>query len=87
MEQVLQALPPECQMEREREAIEHNLRIQQFLAEHNQSIREIVGSIGKWRVYTEQYAIDVDVIYIRDSAPLLGPGQIELIVWDPICLE
>ena len=80
----LQALGPDAQRERELEAIRNDPKIRKFLEETGQSIREITGSWGKWRVHTEDYAIDVDVEYYVDPKAPIGPGLIELVVRDPV---
>lgn len=81
---MLQALGPEGMKQRELDAIYNDPAIQKFLKENGQTIQEITGSTGKWRVHTEEYAIDVDVVHSVNPKVPIGSGLIELIVRDPV---
>jgi len=73
------ALPPWVQIEREKEAIQNDPRLSQFLG--NQAILEIRQVEGGYLIITDLCEMRVDVHYL---APVnIGPAQFELVFHEP----
>jgi hypothetical protein len=77
-----QALPPQYQEAREREAIQNDPRLSEFLG--NAEILEIRKVEGGYVVVTDAYEMQVDVHYLPLEKNFCGPAKFELSFSQPV---
>jgi len=77
----LQALPPEHQEAREKEAIQKDSRLAELLG--NEAILEIRKVNGGYVVVTELHEMKVDVHYLPQEKGFCGPAKFALFFHQP----
>lgn len=77
------ALPPMAQSVRELRALLDDHRFYTSLGSAEQ-IKDIIRSEKGYLILTQNYAMLVDVNYVRDDQRLMGPAQFEFEFQEPI---
>jgi hypothetical protein len=80
-EEALQLLPPWHQEAKEKESIQKDSRLAEYLG--TQVVREIQKTSSGYLVITDSSKMRVDVVYLPREDGMCGPARFELVFFKP----